>query len=163
MDQNNILRKNLLELLSGEHARMPFEGVIKEFPIGSINDKFPNSEYTFWDLLEHIRIAQEDILDFIKNPNYQERKWPDDYWPGKGQKANAGNWEKSVNSFKRDFKELEAMVKNPETDLFKEIPWGEGQTFLREIVTVSNHNAFHLGELAIMRQTMGNWDKNHKP
>ena len=162
MSQDEILRENLLALLTGEHARMSFEDAVREFPIDKINEAFPNTDYSPWDLLEHIRLAQEDILDFIKNPSYKEREWPKDYWPTKGKKATPANWEKTINDFKRDFKELENMVKNPKTDIYKEIPWGSGETFLREIVTVSNHNAFHLGEFAIMRQAMGTWGKSHK-
>ncbi len=162
MSQDEVLRENLAALLTGEYARMPFEDAVKDFPLERINENFPNADYTPWDLLEHLRIAQWDILDFIKNPDYKYLKWPDDYWPKKGKKATAANWEKSVNGFKKDFQELEEMVKNPQTDLFKEVLWGEGQTFLREIVTVANHNAFHLGEFAIMRQAMGTWGKGHK-
>ncbi len=162
MNKDGSLRENLLALLTGEHARMSFEDVVHGFPLDKIKEYFPNADYTPWDLLEHIRIAQEDILDFIKNPNYKARKWPEDYWPKKGRKATAAEWGKTITYFKRDFKELENMVKNPKTDLYQEIPWGEGETFLREIVTVSNHNAFHLGEFAIMRQAMGTWGKRRK-
>ncbi|MFH1032534.1 MAG: DinB family protein [Chloroflexota bacterium] len=160
MSQAKILLENLLALLTGEHAHMSFEDVVRDFPIDRINEKLPNADYSPWALLEHIRLAQEDILDFIKNPNYVYRKWPDDYWPRKSKKATPADWNKTVNGFEKDFKELEEMVKNPKTDLYHEIPWGEGEIFLREIVTVSNHNAFHMGEFAIMRQAMGTWGKN---
>jgi len=162
MNQDEILRENLLALLTGEHARMSFEDAVREFPMDRINEDFPNSDYTPWDLLEHIRLAQEDILDFIKNPDYRERVWPKDYWPEKGKKASRADWEKSIKGFRRDFKELESIVRNPKTDLHQGIPWGDGITILREIVTVANHNAFHLGEFAIMRQAMGAWGKSHK-
>ncbi len=162
MNRDEILRENLLALLTGEHARMSFDDAVREFPINRINEDFPNADYSPWDLLEHIRIAQEDILDFIKNPNYKEKEWPKDYWPEKGKKATPADWKKAINDFKRDFKELGNMVKNPKTDLYCSIPWGTGETFLREIVTVANHNAFHLGEFAIMRQAMGTWGKSHQ-
>ena len=162
MTQDEILRENLIALLTGEYARMSFDDVVRQFPMDRMNESLPNASYTPWDLLEHIRIAQEDILDFIKNPKYTAREWPKDYWPKRGRKATKANWEKTVNSFKGDFKELEDIVKNQETDLFQEIPWGEGETILREIVTLANHNAFHLGEFAIMRQAMGTWSKSHK-
>ncbi|MBI4187593.1 MAG: DinB family protein [Chloroflexi bacterium] len=162
MNQKEILRENLLALLTGEHARMSFDDAVREFPIDRINENFPNADYTPWDLLEHIRLTQLDILDFIINPDYKYRKWPQDYWPQKGKKASRADWEKSISSFKKDFKELESIAKNPETDLYQDIPWGEGETILREFVTVSNHNAFHLGEFAIMRQAMGTWGKSHK-
>jgi hypothetical protein len=162
MKRDEILRENLLALLTGEHARMFFKDAVDEFPMDKINDNFPNADYTPWALLEHIRIAQKDILDFIKNPNYQEKEWPKDYWPQKGKKASGADWGKTINGFKRDFKELEHIISDPKTDLHKGIPWGEGITILREIVTVANHNAFHLGEFAMMRQAMGTWGESHK-
>jgi len=161
MDKDKVLRKNLLLLLTGETARMSFEDAVAEFPMDRINDNLPNADYTPWHLLEHIRLAQEDILDFIKNPNYQERQWPKDYWPPKGAKATPADWKKSVDAWKKDFRELQQMVKDPENDLYHRIPCGDGQTFLVEMVTVSNHNAFHLGEFAITRQAMGTWGKGH--
>ena len=162
MKRNEILRENLLALLTGEHARASFKDVVAEFPMDRINEDFPGADYTPWDLLEHIRVAQEDILDFIKNPDYQEKEWPKDYWPRKGKKATPDEWKKTINDFERNFKELENLVKNPETDLYRGIPWGDGITILREIVTVANHNAFHLGEFAIMRQATGTWGRSHR-
>ncbi|MBI2980612.1 MAG: DinB family protein [Chloroflexi bacterium] len=162
MNQKDILRENLLALLTGEHARMSFDDTVREFPIDRINENFPNADYTPWDLLEHIRLTQQDILDFIINPDYKYRKWPQDYWPKKGKKASRADWEKTISGFKKDFKELENIAKNPKTDLYQDIPWGEGETILREFVTVANHNAFHIGEFAIMRQAMGTWSKSHK-
>ena len=162
MKQDEILRENLTALLTGEHARMPFEDVVGDFPMGKINEKFPNADYTPWHLLEHIRRCQEDILDFCRNPDYQEKEWPQDYWPAKGKKATAADWQKTVNGFKKDFKALEKIVNDPATNLFKGIPWGEGITILREIVTVANHNAFHLGEFAMMRQAMRTWGPGHE-
>ena len=162
MNKDEVLRENLLLLLTGETARMSFDDAVAAFPMDRINENFPNADYTPWHLLEHIRRAQEDILDFIKNPDYRERQWPKDYWPARGEKATPAAWKKTVDSWKRDFKELEGMVKDPGNDLYHEIPWGDGQTFLVEIVTVSNHNAFHTGEFAMMRQAMGTWGKGHR-
>ncbi len=160
MNQDEMLRENLLTLLSGKSARTSFDNCVRNFPMDRINENFPEADYTAWHLLEHIRLAQEDILDFIKNPDYKYREWPKDYWPQKGREGSPADWEKSVSGFKRDFEELENRVKDPETDLYHEIPWGKGQTFLLEIITVSNHNGFHLGEFAMMRQAMGTWDKS---
>ena len=103
MKRDEILRENLLALLTGEHARMSFENAVRDFPIDRINESFPNADYTPWDLLEHIRLAQEDILDFIKNPDYKERKWPEDYWPEKGKEATPADWRKTIRDFQRDF------------------------------------------------------------
>lgn len=162
MKQDEILRENLSALLTGEHARMSFKDVVDEFPMDKINENFPNANYTPWALLEHIRITQEDILDFIRNPNYQEKQWPKEYWPPEGKEATPVDWRKTVSGFEADFKELERIVNDPEINLYKGIPWGEGITILREIVTVANHNAFHLGEFAMMRQAMGTWCESHK-
>lgn len=162
MSQKEILRENFVALLTGEMSRMSFEEAVAEFPLDRINEKLPNADYTPWGLLEHLRLAQEDILDFIINLNYKYREWPAGYWPKKGSKATNADWEKSVRAFKKDAKELEKIASDSKTDLYKAIPWGEGETILREIVTVANHNAFHLGEFAIMRQTMGTWGKSHR-
>ena len=162
MNKNEIMIENLLALLTGEHARTSFEDVVGEFPMDRINENMPNADYTPWGLLEHIRFAQDDILDFMRNPDYKERQWPKDYWPPQGKKSTANAWAKSVRDFKRDFKDVSAIVQDPKTDFYKDIPWGKGETILREIVTLANHNAFHLGEFAIMRQAMGTWGKSHK-
>ncbi|MFH1382648.1 MAG: DinB family protein [Chloroflexota bacterium] len=162
MNEDKILRENLLALMTGEHSRTSFENVVREFPSNRINENFPNADYSPWDLLEHIRLAQEDILDFIKNPNYRERGWPAGYWPKKGKKATPADWKKTIDDFKRDFKELQNLIKDPKNNLYRGIPWQGGEiTFLREIITVANHNAFHLGEFAMMRQAMGTWGKAH--
>ncbi|MFC1953283.1 DinB family protein [Chloroflexota bacterium] len=162
MNQDEIIRYNLLALLTGKSARMSFDDCVRSFPMDRINESFPNADYSPWDLLEHTRLAQEDILDFIINPDYKNRNFPNDYWPPKGKKATPADWENTVNGYKKDLDELENMVKNPETDLYYLIPWGTGQTLLREIITVSNHNDFHLGEFAIMRQVMGTWGETNR-
>ncbi len=164
MDKELVLRENLVALLTGDYARMPFEEAVKDFPMSRINDDMPNSNRSPWHLLEHLRLGQEDILDFIKNPDYRARSWPDDYWPPLGKRATPADWRKSVSDFRRDFAELIAMVKDPQTDLYREIPYEEGPiTFLREIVTVASHTGFHLGEFAIMRQAMSTWGSGHHP
>ena len=155
--KEEILRENLAALMTGEMARTSFEDVVKSFPMDRINEPFPNADYTPYGLLEHIRLGQEDILDFVRNPDYKYKQWPKDYWPPKGKKATAAEWKRSVSGFKKDFEDLQAMIADPDRDLYAEVPWGEGETFLREIVTVCNHNAFHLGEFAIMRMAMGTW------
>lgn len=162
MNKNEILVENLLALLTGEHARTSFEEVVGDFPMDRINETMPNSDYSPWGLLEHIRLAQEDILDYMRNPDYKYREWPKDYWPPVGKKATAAAWSKSVREFEKDLKDVSAIVSDPKTDFYKDIPWGQGETVLREVVTLANHNAFHLGEFAIMRQVMGTWGKGHR-
>ena len=155
--EDKTLREHLLALLKGGNAHMTLEEAVADFPQDKINDIFPNGEYSSWHLLEHIRRTQNDILNFIINLNYQELSWPKDYWPARSEKATKKDWEKTINSFQKDIQALEKLVASPKTDLFAKIKWGDGQTILREILLVADHNAYHIGELAIMRQTMDAW------
>ncbi len=159
MDQNKIIRKELLSLLGGGNAHMSLEEAVENFPEDKINDLFPNGEYTPWHLLEHIRLSQNDILDFIVNANYREKDWPKDYWPARSKKATIKDWQKTISQIQKDNQALQQLVNNSKTDLYAKIPWGEGQTIFREILTVSDHNAYHIGEFAIMRQAMGTWQR----
>ncbi len=162
MSRDEILSENLLALPTVEHARMSFEDAVRGFPTERINEKLPNAEYSAWGLLEHLRRAQEDILDFMRNPEYRERSWPADYWPEPAQQATRADWDNSVRAFKRDIRDIQDILRDPKTEVDREIPWGEGITVLREIVTLANHNAFHLGEFSMMRQSMGTWGKSHR-
>ena len=162
MNSDKILREHLFSLLRGGNAYMPFSEAVADFPQKHMNTIFPNGTYSSWDLLEHIRITQWDILDFMKNPNYKEITWPDDYWPPKEKKATKKEWEQTIKQFQNDLEELQKIAKNPKTDLYAKIPHGTGQTILREILLVADHNAYHIGEFTIMRQAMKTWPKNHK-
>ena len=161
MNPDSAIREQLITLLKGGEAHMPLKEAASEFPEKYINTLFPNGTYSPWALLEHIRITQWDILDFIRNPNYAEISWPDDYWPQKNKKATKKEWDNSLSQFEKDVLELEKIVKNPKTDLYVKIPHGDGQTILREILLVTDHNAYHIGEFAIMRQAMKTWGKDH--
>lgn len=162
MESEKITRQRLLELLKGGNAHMTFDEAVKDFPESEMNTKFPNGTYSSWGLLEHIRRTQWDILDFIRNPEYKEKEWPDDYWPEKGKKATRKDWDETIRKFKADSKKLEEIIKNRKTDLYSKIPHGTGQNILREILLVADHNAYHIGELGIMRQVMGTWGKGHE-
>jgi hypothetical protein len=157
MSQDKIIRAHLAKLLKGGNAHMTFDEAVKDYPLSRINDIFPNGEYSSWHLLEHIRRTQNDILEFIVNPNYQDKEWPKDYWPVRSQKATKKDWDKTIASFQKDLQTLERIVNNPKTDLYVKIKWGDGQTILREILLVADHSAYHIGEFAIMRQTMKTW------
>lgn len=158
MKNDAFLREQLVKNLHSE-SHMPFAEVIADFPVKHINTFPPNVDYTFWHLLEHIRITQWDIYDFSINPKYKYIKWPDDYWPKKTAKATKAQWERSVKGIEHDLKAMMKLVKNPKTDLYAKISWGEGQTILREVVMVADHNAYHIGEFAILRQVVGAWPK----
>jgi len=161
MSDDKTIRETLVAFLKGGNAYMPFSEVVSDFPEAHMNDIFPNGTYTPWYLLEHTRITQRDIVDFIRNSNYKERLWPDDYWPQKDKKATKKEWEKTLSQYEEDKSTLEKIVKDPKTNLYSKIPQGTGQTIFREIMLVVDHNAYHLGEFAIMRQVMKTWNKKY--
>ncbi len=161
MDADSILREQLLATLSGGHAYLPFDQTVADFPETAMNTCPPNVPYTPWHLLEHIRIAQNDILEFVRDPKYVSPEWPKGYWPAPDEKADRARWEKTLQGFRADMADLVAIVKDPATDFTAPIPHAPTYTILREILLVSSHNGFHLGEFAIFRQIMGTWPANH--
>lgn len=156
MDEDS-LKSQLVNFLKSTQAHMPLSEAEEDFPLDKINLKPPNVDYTFWHLIEHLRRTQKDILGSCTNPNYEEPSWPEDYWPGKNEKATEKDWDKSVSDFEKDLKEMVNLVENPKIDLYSKIPWGDGQTILREAMLVFDHNAYHIGELAILRQVCNAW------
>jgi hypothetical protein len=152
-----MLREQLVDLLQRGNAHMSFEEAVADYPVEQINTVFPNGTYTAWHLLEHLRRAQWDILDFIRNPQYQEGEWPKDYWPAPDEQASEAMWRQTIDAFLVDRAALRDLVRDPQTDLYAPIPHGSGQNVLREILVVSDHNAYHVGEFAIMRQVMSTW------
>lgn len=160
MDEDKILREHLIGLLKEQNAHVMFEQAVKDFPISKINIHPQDLPYSAWQLLDHIRIAQYDILDFIRNPNYKHLNWPKDYWPANSKKATKGDWNKSIAMFRRDSEELEKIIANPKTNLYAKIPHGTGQTVLREALLVADHNAYHTGEFIVLRRLLDAWDKS---
>lgn len=156
-DPNHDLRKHLVELLDGGQAHAKFDDLIKNLPPKLRGVKPANFPHSPWMILEHLRIAQEDILDFSRNAKYKSRKWPDEYWPKTPAPPPAGAWDKSVKQFRADLKAIQALVANPKTDLFAKLPWGDGQTILREALLVADHNAYHLGQLLDVRRLLSAW------
>jgi hypothetical protein len=156
-DQDQSLRQHLLDLMNGGNAHATFDQAIKGLPPKLRGAKPHNFPHSPWMLLEHLRLAQWDILDFSRNRKYKSHKWPEDYWPKTAAPANADAWNKSVNQFHADLKAMEALVKNPKTDLFARIPWGDGQTILREALLVADHNAYHIAQLVDVRRLLGAW------
>jgi hypothetical protein len=155
------LREHLRWLLTKGNAHMTFEEAVAAYPEDAINSVVPNGDYTPWGLLEHLRLTQWDILDFVRNPSYQERDWPADYWPPQDRRATPQEWDETIQAFLRDRAALVDIVMDPATDLFATIPHGTGQTILREMLLVADHNAYHIGECAILRQIMGTWGAAH--
>lgn len=157
MNTDQSLRKHLLELLEGGHAHTTFDQVINDFPAKFRGEIPKGLKHSAWMLLEHMRIAQWDILDFSRNPKYKALKWPQDYWPKNPAPASPIEWEKSAQSFRDDLEAMKNLVRAPKTDLFAKIPWGEGQTVLREAMLVADHNAHHLGQVIDIRRLLGIW------
>ncbi|MEP6849186.1 MAG: DinB family protein [Acidobacteriota bacterium] len=152
MDDQKPLREHLLELLEGKSAHIGLEDAIKDFPLEHINSRVENSPHTGWDLLEHIRIAQWDILEFSLNAKHKSPKWPDGYWPKK--EATRAEWKASVKQILKDLKAFKKLVANKKTDLYSSIPHGDGQTILRELLLIADHNAYHLGQLVLLKKML---------
>jgi len=156
-----LVRRQLVELLEAKGAHMPFETAVADFPTDAINRPLPDlPAYTPWHLLDHIRYAQWDILDYIRNRDYLEATWPDNYWPPLGATATREQFDQTIASFHQDRTALRALVADPATDLFAVIPGTPGHTLFREIRITGAHNAYHIGEFAILRQVMGTWPVN---
>ena len=159
MNEDTALRKHIIDLLGGGNAHADFDQAIDGLPVHLRGARVKNLPYSAWGLLEHMRIAQWDILEFTRNAKHVSPKWPDEYWPVEDAPADSTAWDNSVAAFRRDLKDLQALVKNPTTDLLASIPHGDGQTVLREALLAADHNAYHLGELVALRRLLGAWDK----
>lgn len=154
---DKLLREHLVYLLEGGGAHAKFDDVIKALPTdlrGVKPEKFPHSA---WMLVEHLRLAQWDILEFSRNPKHVSPAWPEGYWPTTEAPATDADWNQSINQFRRDLIAMQQLVSNPETDLFARIPWGDGQTILRETLLAADHNSYHLGQLLDVRRLLGAW------
>lgn len=158
MDHDQTLRQHIVNLLTVRQAHMTFDDAVKDFPLDKINTRPPNVPYTPWHLVEHLRISQWDILDYMRNPAYQSREWPKDYWPAQEAETDAAGWQRSLDAFRADLAAVVAIVRDPQTDLMAQLAHGEpGHTILREAMLVADHNAYHIGELGILRQVMDAW------
>lgn len=154
--KKDAVRAEVRTLVRGP-SYMTFDDVVADFPMKHINTRPPNVPYTPWHLIEHMRIAQGDILDYIRDRDYRLPTWPDDYWPAPEAEADARAWKKTVAAFRRDRAALEKIAGNPRVTLGAPLPYARQHTYIRELLIVSEHNAYHIGELAILRQVMGTW------
>ena len=157
MDDDQALREHLLYLLRGGGAHVDFDTAIANLPAGLRGAKPDGVPHTSWRLLEHIRIAQWDILEFCRNPRHVSPAFPDGYWPDGDAPPNSAAWEKSLEAFRADLKAMQDLVTDPSTDLFAPIPHGDGHTVLREALLVADHNSYHLGQLIVVRRLLGAW------
>jgi len=157
-DKNDAaLRQHVVELLTGGHAHATYEQAVKGLPV-ELQGKVPKgAEHSPWQLLEHLRIAQWDILEFSRDRKHESPKWPEGYWPKDKAPADEKAWDKSVRAFKKDLKAMSALVEDAKTDLFAKIPHGDGQTILREALLAADHNSYHIGQLVLVRRLLGAW------
>jgi hypothetical protein len=156
-DQDRSLRQHIVDLLGGGNAHVKFDQVIAGIPAKMRGSKAPGLPHSPWMLLEHIRIAQWDILEFSRNGQHVSPKWPEGYWPKSEAPTSATAWNNSIKKVRQELKAMESLVKNPKTDLFAKIPWGDGQTILRQALLIADHNAYHLAQLVDVRRGLRIW------
>jgi len=155
---DRAVREHVLYLLRGGGAHLNFEQAIADLPVKLRGARINSVPHTPWRLLEHMRICQWDILEFSRNPDHVSPDFPDGYWPHGDAPSSPDDWDRSVNAFRHDLEAMINLVSDPETDLYSRLPHGDGQTILREALLVADHNAYHLGQLVLLRRCLGNWD-----
>ncbi len=157
MSPTDPLRLMLGRVLDWEDAHVGFDTAVNKLP-SDLRGRVPAGlPYSPWQLIEHMRITQHDILDFCRNPSYEEMAWPDDYWPKTAEPPSAKAWEKSIAAYRADRTALAQLAADPAVDLMAKVPAGTGQTYLRELLLVADHTAYHLGELVVVRRALGAW------
>jgi hypothetical protein len=153
--RDKSLRDHLLYLLNGGGAHASFDDAMGDWPLQLARVKVANFPHTAWMLLEHMRLAQWDILEFSRNQKHVSAAWPEGYWPASDAPANEAAWKASIAAFKKDLRTMQRLVADRKIDLYARIPWGDAQTILREAMLVADHNAYHLGQLVMLRKSIG--------
>ncbi len=156
------MRSEALAILDSVDAHMTFDDAVADFPEWAMNARPPNVDYTPWQLLEHLRMTQWDILEYIRNPDHVSPDWPIGYWPALDTTATSEQFAATVAAFRADLAALRELVADPSTDLLTAIPLTPGHTVMREVRIVADHNAYHTGEFAILRQVMGSWPADRR-
>ena len=148
--RDESLRKHVLYLLRGGGAHLSFDDFVNSFPADLCNREVKGLPYTAWQVVEHMRLAQWDILEFSRDPDHVSPEFPKGYWPKADEVGNPNLWQQTIDQFRNDLQQMEALVEDPSTDLYAKIQHGDGQTILREALLIADHNAYHLGVLAVM-------------
>jgi hypothetical protein len=156
-NENKIMREQLLALLRGGEAHLTFDKAVADLPPKLRGGKPPGQPHTPWRLLEHMRIAQWDILEFTRNPRHVSPKWPDEYWPNTNAPPKAADWNKAIRQFRANCKAMQKLISDPKADLLAPIPHGTGQTIFREALLIADHTSYHLGQLVMVRRLLGAW------
>jgi uncharacterized damage-inducible protein DinB len=157
MTLDALVRDHLAHLLSWEDAHVGYDRAVADIPPDLRGRRPATLPHSLWDLAEHLRIAQHDILDFCRNPDYRELAWPGDYWPASPAPADDDAWDASLRRYRQDRRELQQLAADPAIDLAARIPHGTGQTYLRELLLVADHAAYHVGQLVLVRRALGIW------
>ena len=150
------LIEELIFLLKKGNAHISFNDAVKNIPFEDLGKKPGNLPYSIWQITEHIRITQKDILDFSTNINYEELNWPDDYWPENAAPETQADWENSIKAINDNLDEFIELLKKSE-DIYRRFNHGTGQTLLREAMVIADHNGYHTGEIIVLRRLLGNW------
>jgi len=154
---NDPVREQVIKLLRGGQAHLTLDAVVKDFPEKLRGVKPTGAPHSAWQLLEHLRIAQWDILEFSRNPKHVSPSWPDGYWPETDKPPSEAAWSKTVTAIRQDMEAMQKLVEDPKTDLYAKIPHGEGQNILREALLIADHNAYHIGQILLLRRLLGAW------
>jgi hypothetical protein len=162
MKREDTMRKELLALLDGGNAHFTFEEVLADLPLDYINAKPPDTPYSLWHFVEHLRIAQWDILEFIRNPAHRSPEYPAGYRPRPEEVPDVAGWKDSCDRFLADLEALKDLVRDEGVDLLAPLPHAAGYNIFREILLAADHNAYHIGEIAIIRQVMGLWPPQNR-
>jgi hypothetical protein len=150
--ESDVLRSQLVDAMRGHHAHIDFDAAVKDFPVEARGVKPAGAPHTAWQLLEHLRIAQHDILEFCRNSRHKSPNWPDGYWPETEAPPDAKTWDASVKAFQKDARDMDKLVQDGDQDLFRAFEHGDGQTLLREALLVASHNSYHLGQLVFLKK-----------
>lgn len=153
-EADRLVRKQLAAMISGGHAHITFEDAVHGFPLDRIGERPPEMPHSAWELLEHLRIAQHDIVEFSRSGEHQSPKWPEGYWPAAPAPGDPAEWDHSVRNFLKDRARFEEMLSDPARDLLAAFPWGDGQTLLREALLIMDHNSYHLGQLMLVKKLL---------
>ena len=151
----DAIRKQLVTMLEGKGSHIPFSSAIRKFPLELAGKKIRNLHHTAWSLVYHLQVAQRDILEFSRNPDYESPEYPGGYWPASLKPASPKQWRSTIQAIVRDLAEMIALVRNPHHDLFMPFPWGDGQNLFREATVLAGHNSYHIGQLVDIRMLLG--------
>ena len=157
MNDNQLIRQQLIELLQKSFAHADFDHAINQLDLKSAGIQLPHLPYTIWQLVEHIRIAQQDILDFSENRNYKPLQWPEGYWPKETAPESEQKWADSLQEIKKSLVDFTALINNEQLDLLKPFPHGDGQNLFREAILIIDHLSYHTGQIVLIRRLLDNW------